>query len=111
MFESTVPSAVLAVTVPVTVMVALPPAVIVPRLQGKAAQPPCEELTVTAVVRGQCVIDRHGLGVGRSGIADRDVVSERLPGNHRVRCVVLGDREIGRAITAVVSVSVLLLVS
>ena len=68
-----------------TVMVALLPAVIVPRLQGKAAQPPCEELTVTPVsCRGQCVIDGNGLGIGRSGIADRDVVSEatgrRSPG-------------------------------
>ena len=76
-FDKTVPSAVLAATVPVTVMVALLPAVIVPRLQGKAAQPPCEELTVTPVsCAGQRVIDGNSLGIGRSGIADRDVVSE-----------------------------------
>src|SRR4051794_27526796 len=48
-FVRTVPSGVLGFTVPVTVMVALPLAAIVPRLQGKAVQPPCDELTVTPV--------------------------------------------------------------
>ena len=40
---------VLGLTVTVAVMVALAPAFTVPRLQGKEAQPPCEEVSETKV--------------------------------------------------------------